>query len=141
MAINIQQLKSDLIHDEGVVQHAYQDHLGYWTIGVGRLIDGRKGGQLSMDEIEYLLNNDIKRIIKELDNNISWWVSLSDARKLAIANMCFQLGITKLLKFKNMLSAMRSGNFDKAADEALDSLWAKQTPSRANRIADIIRGV
>ena len=52
--------------EEGVVKHAYQDHLGYWTIGVGRLIDKRKGGGLSDEEIDYLLGNDIEKKIAEV---------------------------------------------------------------------------
>jgi lysozyme len=54
-------LIAELRRDEGVDRSAYQDHLGFWTIGVGRLIDRRKGGGLSDEEIDYLLQNDVKR--------------------------------------------------------------------------------
>jgi lysozyme len=53
-------LRRMLEDEEGRVPHAYPDSLGYWTIGVGRLIDRRKGGGLSDDEIDYLLANDIR---------------------------------------------------------------------------------
>ena len=54
-------LKSQLLREEGAESCAYQDSLGFWTIGVGRLIDSRKGGGLSNEEIDFLLENDIKR--------------------------------------------------------------------------------
>ena len=58
--------------EEGVIPHAYQDHLGFWTIGVGRLIDKRKGGGLSADEIDYLLSNDINRFVAGLEKALPW---------------------------------------------------------------------
>lgn len=132
-------LAKELCSDEGVVNHAYQDHLGYWTIGVGRLIDKRKGGQLSDDEIKYLLNNDINKRFDELKIKIPWIVKLTDARQRALVNMAFQLGVNGLLGFKNTLSLLQSGKYSEAADNALKSKWAEQTPKRAKRVTDMIR--
>jgi lysozyme len=135
----MQELVGDLIRDEGFKRHAYQDHLGYWTIGVGRLIDARRGGGLSDEEIRYLLKNDIARIEKDLDEKLPWWRELSERRQRALANMAFQLGTGGLLEFSNMLDALEDGDHAKAAEEALDSKWAVQTPQRAQRIATMIR--
>lgn len=63
------ELTKQLRRDEGEVLSAYQDHLGYWTIGVGRLIDKRKGGGLTSEESDYLLGNDIDKRDKELQKN------------------------------------------------------------------------
>lgn len=125
--------------EEGVIPHAYQDHLGYWTIGVGRLIDKRKGGGLSSDEIDYLLQNDINRIIGSLDKALPWWKTLSPNRKAALTAMAFQMGLTNLLGFKKTLSLIKDGRYAAAAEQMLTSLWAKQTPARAKRTAELIR--
>lgn len=132
-------LTARLMIDEGVIPHAYQDHLGYWTIGVGRLIDKRKGGGLSRDEIQYLLNNDMREKEKAVLDNIPWAANLDDARFCVLVMMAFQLGIDGLLKFKNTLAKTRAGDYAGAADSMLKSLWAKQTPARAKRTAMMMR--
>ena len=131
-------LKKELVRDEGVVLHAYQDHLGYWTLGVGRLIDERKGGGISHEEAMYLLGNDISRVEQELSRRLDWWDGLDDARQRALCNMAFQLGVNGLMQFKNMLRALSEAQWDRARAEALNSLWARQTPNRAARVANML---
>lgn len=123
---------------EGVKKHVYLDHLGYETIGVGRCIKEGVGLGLSEDEIDYLLTNDVNRCIKELGKSFPWFSDLDNVRRDAMINLCFQLGITKLLKFKNFLADMAEGNYELAGPNLLDSLYAKQTPARANEIAEMI---
>lgn len=132
------ELIKELRRDEGVVSHAYQDSLGYWTIGVGRLIDRRKGGKLSSDEIDYLLMNDIKECVEDLDKNLPWWRSLTDARRRVLVNMRFNLGMAGLLGFKNTLKFIEAGDYKRAASNMLLSLWAKQVKGRAKRLADMM---
>lgn len=135
-------LHEELRRDEGEVAHAYQDSLGYWTIGVGRLIDKRKGGKLSEDEIEYLLENDILSVERLLDKYIPWWSTLSDTRQRVLVNMGFNLGVGpctentegKLLTFKSMLKAMKEGNVETAVANMANTLWAKQVGKRADRL-------
>lgn len=131
----ISELTKQLRADEGVVPHAYQDHLGFWTIGVGRLIDQRKGGGLRPFEIDYLLRNDIEDRINELTKRLPWFQDLDDARRGVLLNMSFQMGVDGLLGFKNTLEMVRKGDYDKAADGMLNSLWARQTPERAKRLS------
>lgn len=141
--MNKDMLAKELRTDEGSIPHAYQDHLGYWTIGIGRLIDKRRGGQLSDDEINYLLNNDINKRYDELKIKLPWFVKLTDARQRALVNMAFQLGVNGLLGFKNSLASLEAalvtGDYDLAADNFLKSKWAEQTPQRAKRVTDMIR--
>lgn len=132
-------LQGELITDEGIENFAYQDTLGYWTIGVGRLIDKRKGGGLSNQEILYLLQNDINDRVLSLSNLFPWFNRLSDNRQRVLVNMAFQLGTDGLLAFKKALSAMQSGDFETAANEMLFSKWAQQTPARAKRLAERMR--
>jgi lysozyme len=133
------ELAKQLKGDEGVIPHAYPDHLGYLTIGVGRLIDKRKGGGLRPDEITYLLNNDIDDRIDALTRALPWFQDLDDARKGVLLNMAFQLGTEGLLKFENTLALIRDGKYENAAHAMLQSLWAKQTPVRAKRMAEQMR--
>lgn len=121
--------------DEGEVLHTYNDTLGYATIGVGRLIDKRKGGGISKDESAYLLSNDIMRTSLDLDRRLPWWTSLSDARRGVLLSMAFQMGIDGLLGFKNTLAMIQRGDYAGASKGMLNSKWATQTPERANRMA------
>lgn len=133
----MESLMNMLIRHEGKVKHAYQDSEGYWTIGVGRLIDQRMGGGLSDDEIHYLLRNDIQRVIKEA-KNFAWYDSLDNPRKTVVLNMIFNLGITRFSGFKKMIAAIERGDFKEAASHAMDSKWAKQTGIRAVELAGIM---
>ncbi len=125
--------------EEGEVLYEYKDHLGYSTIGVGRLIDKRKGGGITEEESAYLLNNDVTKIVEQLDKRLSWWTKLDDARKGVLVNMAFQMGVDGLLGFKNTLKMIESGQYEAAARGMLQSKWALQTPSRAKRMAEQMR--
>jgi len=134
----IGQIADDLRRHEGTVLHAYPDHLGYWTIGVGRMIDERRGGGISEAEAEHLLANDIDRIAARLQHEAGFRNSPSEVKR-ALVNMAFQMGIKGLLGFTNMWRALEQHDYETAATEALDSKWANQTPTRANEVADWIR--
>lgn len=128
-------VKEQLIREEGRRKAAYQDHLGYWTIGVGRLIDGRKGGGLSDAEIDTLLENDITKASLALRQELPWFDQLNEARRAVLIQMAFQMGVAGLLAFKQTLAAARDERFSTAAENMRQSLWAKQTPERAKRLA------
>lgn len=115
--------------------HAYNDHLGFVTIGVGRLIDKQKGGGITHDEAQYLLNNDIATRVEALQAKLPWFDSLSDVRKAVLLNMSFQLGIAGLLGFGRTLEMVKMGDYASAAENMLESKWAQQTPNRANELA------
>ena len=137
--IDVEALAVDLLRDEGCVLHAYKDSEDFLTIGVGRLIDDRVGGGITLAEARYLLNNDITRTIIELDNKLPWWRDLPEPKARALANMHFNLGWPRLSQFKKMLDALGNSRWDDAAREALDSKWASQVGARAERIAEIFR--
>ncbi len=127
-------LTAHLRKEEGEVLHAYQDHLGFWTIGVGRLIDAKKGGGISQKESAFLLANDLTRLEEEFHTFLPWIGSLSEPRQAVLYSMAFQMGLAGLLKFKNTLEAIREGNWEKAAKKMKVSLWYEQTPARAERL-------
>lgn len=134
--MNREKLIAQLEVDEDKRRKPYRCTAGKLTIGVGRNLDDRG---LSDDEIRYLLNNDITGVERDLDRALPWWRSLCDARQTALANIAFNIGVPRLLGFKNALALLQAHRYDAAAAEFLDSLWAKQVGMRAARIAKIIR--
>ena len=133
-----QQLTNHLMQEEGEILHAYQDHLGYWTIGVGRLIDKRKGGGITSDEAQYLLANDIKKHTAAVLQELPWAEFIGEVRLAALISMHFQMG-DSLWSFKRTLTYMAAGEWDEAAAAMLVSLWAQQTPARAQRVSEMVR--
>ena len=149
--MNELELIKELRRDEGEVLKAYKDTLGYWTIGIGHLIDParganpspfgvdlRKGFPITKNQSELLLLQDIKAKADDLDKRLPWWRSLTDARQRVLLNMAFNLGINGLMGFKKTLAMISVGNYQGAADEMLRSTWAKQVKGRANRLADMM---
>ena len=134
--VNMTRLTDTLVRHEGLRKLAYEDSVGVLTIGVGRNIE--EVG-LSDDEIYYLLKNDIRRWETELYNAFRWYKDLDQVRQEAMINLCFNLGITRLRKFKLALRAMEVKDYEDAADEFLDSLWATQVGQRAVEVTYMIR--
>lgn len=131
----ISSITEQLMRDEGCVLHAYDDSLGYATLGVGRLIDQRKGGGITAEEAAYLLANDIRRKTAEVIAALPWAEHMDPVRFAVLVSMAFQLGIAGLLGFKNTLTLIQGGNFDQAADNMVMSKWHSQTPARCERLA------
>lgn len=137
--MNRDELIEELIRDEGEVLHAYADSLGYLTIGVGHLIDRRKGGSISKAASRFILSEDIEEKMSQLDQSLPWWRGLSDNRQRVLLNMCFNLGIKGLLGFKLTLAAIQRGDYEEAAKQMLESKWAIQVGNRAKRLAQIMK--
>lgn len=132
-------LFKELEEDEGRVPYAYQDHKGYWTAGVGFLIDKAKGGRIPEPVIDFWLQYLVEEREKQLDQYIPWWRKLSDARQRALIQMSYQLGVSGLLGFPKMLKALQEGNWGEAYRQALDSKWAREdTPERAQKVAAML---
>lgn len=130
---------TQLRRDEGEVLHAYTDNLGYLTIGIGVLIDKRKGGGITQAESEYLFVNRLRQRVGELDQRLPWWRNLNEARQGVLINMSYQLGMDGLLGFVNTLKLVQQGLYEAAADAMLKSKWASQTPERARRLSEQMR--
>tara|TARA_Y100000813_G_scaffold140024_1_gene101644 strand:- start:969 stop:1412 length:444 start_codon:yes stop_codon:yes gene_type:complete len=139
--MNIEKLREELKVDEGCINEIYLDHLGYHTFGIGHLITDKDkewgepvGTPISTKRINECFKNDIEIVFKELDRSLSWWRELPDDIQLVLANMCFNLGITRLKKFKKFLTALSEKNWELAATEMMDSRWATQVKQRAVRL-------
>jgi len=133
----MEKLISMLKRHEGVRSTVYLCSAGYETIGVGRNI-AESGMGLSDDEVNYLLENDIERVIKELSSEYPWFNSLDDVRKDAMIDISFNLGATRLRGFKKALAAMEVADYTLAAKEFLDSKWSRDVKGRAHELVSMI---
>lgn len=134
-----EKLRAQLIRDEGSVSHAYQDSLGYWTIGVGHLIDAKKGGSLPQGIIDDILDYDIEAHTNALLKAFPWVADLDPIRQAVLINMAFNLGIDGLSGFGHTLALIRSGDYTGASMAMLQSKWATQVGIRATRLAEQMR--
>jgi lysozyme len=139
--MDINKLTADLKSDEGFVPHAYQDTMGLWTIGYGTLIDKRRGGRISQAAAEFMLSEAINAKWAELTKALPWLKNHPEHVQRALANMAYQMGVPGLLRFKTTLSLVEQKRYNEAATQAMTSLWAKQTPKRAERVTDLLRGI
>jgi lysozyme len=132
-----------LMEEERFVPYPYRDSKGLWTIGVGHLIDSRRGGELpayirsfpiSRDQGNRMLAEDIQAVENGIDAALPWWRALSTTRQVVLASMAFQMGVGGLLGFRNTLRMVEEGRYEAAAAGMLESKWARQdTPARARR--------
>jgi lysozyme len=149
---NLQKLIAELRRDEGVRYSVYKDTKGIDTVGVGHNLQAKPmpaGWSCPLNDVQVnsLLDDDLEDVFHDLDRNLPWWTDLSDVRLRVLTNMCFNMGIGRLLGFKKALIAMRQGKFSIAADEMLDSKWAREDvgigtpdkPGRALRLANMMR--
>ena len=152
MKYNRDELVKMIAIHEGIVLNVYQDHLGIDTVGIGRNLQDRgiTDGELSfinktMDEVYenglteeeayYLCMNDIAIVEKELLANKPIVNQLNDVRQMVLVDMAFNMGVPRLMEFKNMWLAIEKVNYQLANEEMIDSRWAGQVGSRAMKLS------
>ena len=121
---------------EGFVEHVYDDSLGIPTIGYGFAI---KDLILDEDIAEEILIRKLEKLKRNATSRFKWLEDMPVEVQEVILNMCYQLGVTGTSKFRKAISALQEGDWEEAANEMLDSLWARQTPNRAKELSDTIR--
>lgn len=136
----LEKLCEHLKSEEGWRPHVYQDHLEYDTIGYGFLVHEGMGEGLPKEIGEQWLRLIASRYWWQLTAKHPWLLDQPEEVQIALGSMAYQLGVAGVCTFRDMLGALKEGNRSLAADYALDSLWARQTPARANRVAAMIRG-
>ena len=139
--IDINKLKETLKVDEGVVYEIYNDHLGYPTFGIGHLViegDPELGAPVGTPVTESRVNEcfekDVAVVIEDCKILHSGWDGYPEEVKQVIANMMFNMGRTRLSKFKKHNAALMCGDWKEAAKEGRDSKWYRQVTSRAERL-------
>ena len=124
--------KAQIKVDEGVRFKVYRDSLGIETVGVGRNI--RDKG-LSMQEVDFLLDNDLSDAERDARAIFPTFDKLSDIRKAVLLNMSFNMGRERLSKFKKLRAAVQDEDWAEAARQMILSTWATQVGARATRLA------
>lgn len=135
--MNTAKLQAMLKKEEGEVNHAYRDQLGFLTIGVGHLIDPAKGGSISHAAAMFILGEDIRDKCGAAEA-FPWFAGLSENRQTVIEGMAFQMGVAGVAKFPGMIQAIEAGDYARAAAEMKDSEWHRQTRERCERLARIM---
>jgi lysozyme len=121
---------------EGFVEHVYDDSLGIPTIGYGFAI---KDLVLDEDIAEEILIRKLEKLKRNANARFKWLEDMPQEVQEVVLNMCYQLGVTGVSKFRKAISALQEGDWEEAANEMLDSLWARQTPNRAKELSNTVR--
>jgi lysozyme len=128
----ITNLLDQLKRDEGLRLTPYRCTAGKLTIGYGRNLEDVG---ISKEEAEFLLASDAAKAQISVAKALPWITKLTLPRQAVLVNMCFNMGIAGLLKFKNTLRLIETGEYAEAAKAMLDSKWAEQTGQRALRLS------
>lgn len=133
--MNIDDLVVQIKEHEGFEGMPYDDHLGNPTVGFGTLLP------LTKLEATLILRTRLTSKIEELKIKKPLFKFLPEEAQSILANMAYQMGVAGLLKFKNMWAALQERDFERASEEMLSSLWARQTPNRAKELAERMRKI
>ena len=146
--MNIDKLRRDLEIDEGVIHEIYLDHLGYATFGIGHLVINSDeeygwsvGTDVSEERVKEAFNSDIETVLSDCCRLYEYFDDLPEEVQLIIANMMFNMGYTRLSKFKGMKRGIDARDWNQAADEMVDSRWYRQVTNRADRLVVRMRSV
>lgn len=130
------QLKTIVRKHEGLSLRLYKCPAGATTIGYGRNLDALG---ISLEEAEHMLESDCQRAIADARTLFPNLDSYSANRQLALVDMSFNLGLTKLSQFRRMKSAIDIGDWSKAAQCARESKWYGQVGNRSKWVVEMLR--
>ena len=146
--MNFESLREQLEIDEGVKYDIYNDHLGYPTFGIGHLViesdpecGQEVGTAVSRERVAEAFESDVKGVIEDCNKLYNDFDELPEEVQQIIANMMFNLGRTRLSKFRGMKRGVDNKDWNAAADEMVDSRWYRQVTNRADRLVQRMRAV
>ena len=144
----VERLREELAKDEGVVHEIYLDHLSLPTFGLGHLVrpSDREYGQpvgtpVSEERVNECFAEDVQTTLDDCEILYPDFADLPDEAQLVIANMMFNMGRPRLSKFKGMKAGVDARDWNRAADEMVDSRWYKQVTNRAERLVGRMRAL
>lgn len=139
--MNLDKLREEIALDEGIKYEIYLDHLGLPTLGIGHLVresdieHGQPvGTPVTEERVIELFKGDILSVLADCDRLYPEFETLPEEAQLIIANMMFNMGYSRLSKFRMMKAAVEAGDWKEAAAQMKDSRWARQVPNRADRL-------
>jgi len=136
--MNLDRLITSIKNHEGYRARSYKDTEGYDTIGYGFAV---KDLVLQQDIAHHILERKVSELIVDCFNSFPWLAKSPAKVQEVIIEMCYQMGVTGVSKFVKAITYLKRGEWEKAAEEMLDSRWAKQTPNRANELSEIVKGI
>ena len=146
--MDLEKLRKQLEIDEGVKYEIYLDHLGYPTFGIGHLVipsdkEYREdvGTRVSEERVRECFDKDVESVLRDCTLLYKDFYELPEEAQQIIANMMFNMGYTRLSKFKGMKKGVDARDWNKAADEMVDSRWYKQVTNRADRLVERMRNI
>ena len=146
--MNVEKLREQLKIDEGCVYEIYNDHLGYPTFGIGHLVresDPENGSpvgtKVSEDRVADAFDDDIEIVLSDCNKLYPNFEDLPEEAQQIIANMMFNLGRPRLSRFRGMKAGVDARDWNRAADEMVDSRWYAQVGRRAERLVDRMREI
>lgn len=146
--MNLDELREEISADEGVILATYLCSLSHKTVGIGHLClagepeyDLPLGTEVSESRVNALFEIDIHQTIGDCRSIYKNFDEKPDELQKILANMCFQLGKTRLAKFVKTNALIESADYQAAAIEMLDSRWAEQTSERAQRLSRRMAGL
>ena len=131
-------IEAELIKEEGLSLETYDDGYGNLTIGVGHLLK-EPMEPITLEQAGRLLKKDIMIAIEECVKNIPFYPELDEVRQYVLISMMFNMGWKRLKTFRRFFMALENRAYSVAANEMIDSLWARQTKRRAERLAKMMR--
>ena len=146
--MNLEKLREEIKYDEGSVNEIYLDHLGLATFGIGHLVTEwdeeygwEVGTPVSEDRCNEVFDSDIQIVLSDCQHLYPDFDDLPEEVQRIIANMMFNIGRPRLSKFKGMKAGVDARDWNKAADEMVDSRWYRQVTKRADRLVERMRNV
>lgn len=146
--MDIERLRKEIEADEGRIEKIYEDHLGYPTFGIGHLIVQSDpeygmptGMSVSSERVNDAFERDVHLVLRDCRKLYTDFDSKPEEVQMIIANMMFNMGLTRLAKFRNMKIAVDNEDWKQAAFEMMDSKWANQVPNRAKRLSERMKNV
>jgi len=144
----LEKLRQELARDEGIVYEIYLDHLSLPTFGLGHLVRpfdpeyGQPvGTPVSEERVNECFTQDVQTTLDDCEILYPDFAELPDEAQLVIANMMFNMGRPRLSQFKGMKAGVDARDWNRAADEMVDSRWYKQVTNRAERLVSRMRAL
>ena len=131
-----------MVDREGLETTVYKDSRGKPTVGIGHLVteaDGLKvGDKISEEKVKELYRKDIREAARAAQSQASE-LGIGDEEFIkALVSVNFQLGTGWDKKFKNTYKMIKEGRYEEAINNIENSVWYKQTPTRAK---DLIKAI
>ena len=146
--MDLNRLREEIAADEGIKHEIYLDHLGLPTFGIGHLVldsdpeHGEPvGTPVSEERVVEAFDSDVETVLADCEELYDDFTELPEEVQLIIANMMFNMGRPRLSKFKGMKAGVDARDWNKAADEMVDSRWYKQVTNRADRLVQRMRAL